>query len=376
MSRRILIVPDKFKGSLTATEAAEAIACGWATVWPEDHFECLPMSDGGDGFGVVMASSLGLTERFFPGVDAAGRDREIPYWLKAESGQAVVETAQSNGLALLPTGRFHPFDLDTFGVGDLLMKLGQAGVECCLAGIGGSATNDAGFGMARALGWKFLDDEGAEIRSWTDLDYLASITQPESSAWSSVTVASDVTNPLLGMDGATHIYGPQKGMREEDFAKAEACLNRLAMITAETIGTDFAITPGAGAAGGLGFGLMAFAGATLRSGFEVFAESTRLESRIAEAKLVITAEGAIDDQTLMGKGTGQVAQLCQRLDKPCVGLAGQLVLGQAEGESVENPFYRLAAVVPDVATEADSMENASGCLERLVKCLARDLHPS
>ena len=192
----------------------------------------------------------------------------------------------------------------------------------------------------------------------------------------SVTVASDVTNPLLGMDGATHIYGPQKGMREEDFAKAEACLNRLAMITAETIGTDFAITPGAGAAGGLGFGLMAFAGATLRSGFEVFAESTRLESRIAEAKLVITAEGAIDDQTLMGKGTGQVAQLCQRLDKPCVGLAGQLVLGQAEGESVENPFYRLAAVVPDVATEADSMENASGCLERLVKCLARDLHPS
>ena len=133
-----------------------------------------------------------------------------------------------------------------------------------------------------------------------------------------MTVASDVTNPLLGPDGATRIYGPQKGMREEDFAKADACFNRPAMITAETIGTDFAITPGAGAAGGLGFGLMAFAGATLRSGFDVFSNSTGLESRIAKAELVITAEGAIDEQTLMGKGTGQVAQLCERLAKPCV----------------------------------------------------------
>ena len=376
MSRQILIVPDKFKGTLTAAEAAEAIASGWAAAWQGDQLEQLPMSDGGDGFGEVMAASLGIGERLFPGADAAGREREIPCWLNAECNQAVVETAQSNGFALLPSGRFHPFELDTFGVGQLLIQLGQAGVKTCIAGIGGSATNDAGFGMARALGWRFFDEDGQEIQQWIQLDKLASITQPKPGAWPSVTVASDVTNPLLGPDGATRIYGPQKGMRVEDFAKADACFNRLAMITAETIGTDFAITPGAGAAGGLGYGLMAFAGATLRSGFEVFSNSTGLESRIAKAELVITAEGAIDEQTLMGKGTGQVAQLCERLAKPCVGLAGQLALGQAERESAANPFYQLAAVVPDLATEQESMADAANCLERLAKRLAKDLPPS
>lgn len=376
MSRRILIIPDKFKGSLAATEAAEAIASGWAAAWPEDSIDRIPMSDGGDGFGEVMAGSLGFAKRLFRGTDAAGRVREIPCWLDSNSSQAVVEAAQSNGLALLPPGRFHPFELDTFGVGDLLMKLGQAGAEHCLVGVGGSATNDAGFGMARALGWRFLDGAGDEIGSWTGLDELDAITRPEPSAWPSVTVAMDVTNPLLGVDGATRVYGPQKGMREEDFAKADACFNRLAMITAETIGTDFAITPGAGAAGGLGFGLMAFAGATFRSGFEVFAESTRLESRIVGAELVITAEGSIDAQTLMGKGTGQVAQLCQQLAKPCVGLAGLIELGQAEGGNAVSPFYRLASVVPDLATEQESMADAAGCLERLSKRLAIDLPPS
>ena len=376
MSRQILIVPDKFKGTLTAAEAAEAIASGWAAAWPGDQLEQLPMSDGGDGFGEVMAASLGICERLFPGADAAGREREIPCWLNAECNQAVVETAQSNGLALLPSGRFHPFELDTFGVGQLLIQLGQAGVKTCIAGIGGSATNDAGFGMARALGWKFFDEDGQDIQQWIQLDKLASVTQPKPGAWPSVTVASDVTNPLLGPDGATRVYGPQKGMREEDFAKADACFSRLAMITAETIGTDFAITPGAGAAGGLGFGLMAFAGATLRSGFEVFSNSTGLESRIAKAELVITAEGAIDEQTLMGKGTGQVAQLSERLAKPCVGLAGQLALGQAEMAASANPFYQLAAVVPDLATEQESMADSANLLERLARRQAKDLPPS
>ncbi len=376
MPRRILIVPDKFKGTLTATEASSSIASGWSVTWPGDHIEQLPMSDGGDGFGELFALSLGLKERIFPGMDAAGRERDVPVWLDAKSGQAVVETAQSNGLALLPNGQFHPFDLDTYGVGSLLMKLSQAGAKHCLAGIGGSATNDAGFGMARALGWTFFNDDNAEIESWTDLDRLVSINRPEISAWPSISVASDVTNPLLGPDGATRVYGPQKGMREEDFAKADACFNRLAMITAETIGTDFAITPGAGAAGGLGFGLMAFAGASLRPGFDVFAEATNLEAKVEAADLVITAEGAIDTQTTMGKGTGQVAQLCQRLAKPCVGLAGKLALGQAEGAAGENPFYRLAAVVPELAGEAESLSNAAGCLEHLAKRVAKDLPPS
>jgi glycerate kinase len=367
MTRRILIVPDKFKGSLSALEAAGAIARGWAAACPDDTLALLPMSDGGDGFGPVMAGALGLEEQLVEVVDAAGQARPAAWWFDSESGQAVVETAQSNGLALLPRGRSHPFDLDTRGVGQLLLAAGQAGAAHCLTGIGGSATNDGGFGMARALGWVFRDESGKPIEQWTRLDGLALIESPTSRAWPGVTVASDVQNPLLGVDGATWVYGPQKGMRPEDFAKADACLGRLAKVTAETLGSDFSVTPGAGAAGGLGFGLMAFAGATIESGFEVFAKATELEAKVGEADFVVTAEGAIDEQTLMGKGTGQVAALCRRLGKPCIGLAGQLALGQAEVEPGKRLFWRLAALVPDLASEPEAMANAASHLEQLAK---------
>ena len=367
MPRRILIVPDKFKGSLTALEAAGAIARGWAAACPGDSLVLLPMSDGGDGFGPVMAEALGLEEQIVKGIDATGKARPTSWWLDSEAGQAVVETAQSNGLALLPKGQFHPFDLDTRGVGGLLLAAGQAGAAHCLTGIGGSATNDGGFGMARALGWVFLDESGNAIEQWPGLDGLAAIESPASRAWPSVTVASDVQNPLLGVDGATAVYGPQKGMRPEDFAKADACFGRLAKVAAETLGSDFSVTPGAGAAGGLGFGLMTFAGAIIESGFEVFAEATDLVTKIGEADFVVTAEGAIDEQTLMGKGTGQVAALCRRLGKPCIGLAGQLELGKVEVDPRQRLFWRLAAIVPDLATEQEAMANAAYHLERLAK---------
>ena len=367
MPRQILIVPDKFKVSLTALEAAGAIARGWAAACPGDSLVLMPMSDGGDGFGPVMAEALGLEEQIVKGIDATGKARPTSWWLDSGAGQAVVETAQSNGLALLPKGQFHPFDLDTRGVGGLLLAAGQAGAAHCLTGIGGSATNDGGFGMARALGWVFLDESGNAIEQWPGLDGLAAIESPASRAWPSVTVASDVQNPLLGVDGATRVYGPQKGMRPEDFAKADACFGRLAKVAAETLGSDFSVTPGAGAAGGLGFGLMAFAGATIESGFEVFAEATDLVTKIGEADFVVTAEGAIDEQTLMGKGTGQVAALCRRLGKPCIGLAGQLELGKVEVDPGKRLFWRLAAIVPDLATEQEAMSNAAYHLERLTK---------
>lgn len=367
MTRRILIVPDKFKGSLSAVEAAGAIARGWAAACPDDTLALLPMSDGGDGFGPVMAGALGLEEQLVEVVDAAGQARRAALWFDSGSCQAVVETAQSNGLALLPGGQFHPFDLETIGVGHLLLAAGQAGAVHCLTGIGGSATNDGGFGMARTLGWVFRDESGREIGQWTELDGLAAIETPPSRAWPSVTVASDVQNPLLGVDGATRIYGPQKGMRPEDFAKAEACLGCLAKVAADTLGCDFSLTPGAGAAGGLGFGLMAFAGATIETGFEVFAKATGLETKIGEVDFVVTAEGSIDEQTRMGKGTGQLAALCRRLGKPCIGLAGQLSLGQAELDPGKRLFRRLAAIVPELASESEAMTNAASHLECLAK---------
>ncbi|MEC9081498.1 MAG: glycerate kinase [Verrucomicrobiota bacterium] len=365
MPRRILIVPDKFKYSLSAREAAQAILRGWTAACPSDTLMWLPMSDGGDGFGPVMSTALGLEEQILDGIDAAARPCKLSWWLDSRTGRAVVETAQSNGLAQLPEGCFHPFELDTRGVGELLMDVGKAGAVECLAGIGGSATNDGGFGMARALGWIFRGKSGREIEHWTGLDNLAAIEPPSRRAWSKIKVASDVQNPLLGDEGATKVFGPQKGIQILDFAKAEACLARLANISAETFKTDYSVTPGAGAAGGLGFGLRAFADATIESGFAVFSKATGLEEKIREADLVVTAEGTIDQQTMMGKGTGQIAMICRHFGKPCIGLSGRLDLGREFGNTEVQLFRRLAAIVPCLADEEESRADAAFHLERL-----------
>ena len=372
MARRILIVPDKFKGSLDAGNVARCIASGWEIVWPNDIVEILPMSDGGDGFGVIMADALGFSKSSFLGCDAAKNNCEVPYWVDFEHRKAVVETSLSNGLSLLPNGKFHPFDLDTWGVGKLLLSLGQEKVQECLVGIGGSATNDAGFGMARAFGWRFLDIDYKEILKWTELYCLKSIIEPESRDWPSITVASDVLNPLLGSNGATWVYGPQKGLNKEDFKVADKCFERLAIVAEGKIGNDFSIIPGAGAAGGLGFGMMAFAGAKICSGFELFAQRTNLESKISNSDIVITAEGKMDSQTLMGKGTGQVALMSRRLGKPCIGLAGQLEFSQTDKIKTEL-FWHFASIVPEIANTSDSISYAENYLKRLASDLAKSL---
>ena len=372
MARQILIVPDKFKGSLDATNVARAIADGWSDVWPNDRVEQLPMSDGGDGFGLIFGDALGLSEHSFKGVDAARRDCNVSYWINTSSCDAVFEAALSNGLSLLPKGKFHPFELDTWGIGQLLLKLGEKKVENCLVGIGGSATNDGGFGMASAMGWHFLDMNGQKILKWTELSGLKSIIKPESHALPAITIACDVENPLLGSNGATTVYGPQKGMKEGDFDVADKCLNQLARIVEDNIGIDFSEIPGAGAAGGLGFGMMAFAGAKIRSGFELFAEITNLESKISNSDIVITAEGGIDMQTLMGKGTGQVASMCRDLKKPCIGLAGVLELSQSE-KLKNDVFYHLDSLVPNIAPQTDSIADTKKYLKQLTTHLAKSL---
>jgi len=192
-------------------------------------------------------------------------------------------------------------------------------------GIGGSATNDGGFGVARALGWSFLDGAGREIVRWLDLTKLASLRPPAGPRlFDDLTVAVDVQNPLLGLRGCTRVYGPQKGLSSEDFRLAERALARLAAVVKSQFHRDYAANPGAGAAGGLGFGLVSFAGAKLCPGFELFAHHARLKDRIRSADMIVTGEGAMDESTMMGKGVGQIAAMCRKLNKPCIGLAGQV----------------------------------------------------
>ena len=365
---KVLIAPDKFKGTLTAHAAARAIAKGWRRARPADAIDLLPMSDGGDGFGGVMSSSLGAKVQKIKTVDAAHRPCRARWWWEAKTKTAIIESAAVIGLAQLPPGKFHPFALDTFGLGKVIRAAAAKGARRCLIGIGGSATNDGGFGVARALGWKFLDRGGRELTRWTELSALVEIRAPKKRRWfEEMIVAVDVQNRLLGKNGCTRIYGPQKGLRPRDFPAAETNLRRLAVVVAKHFGRDYAVEPGGGAAGGLGFGLRAFAGAKLKRGFELFARQADLARRIRAADLVITGEGAIDKSTLMGKGVGQLAQLCFKLETPCIGLAG--VVTAHEGH--RKGFTEMRGL-----TELTSPENAKRkaalWLERLAARTARE----
>ncbi|HEX5221378.1 MAG TPA: glycerate kinase [Verrucomicrobiae bacterium] len=344
---RVLIAPDKFKGTLTAREAAEAIARGWHKARPEDSLELLPISDGGDGFGEVMGELLGAKQQQIRTVDAAHRRCSATWWWDAKSKTAVVESARVIGLAMLPKGKFHPFELDTFGLGAVLHAAQRDGAKQIIVGIGGSATNDGGFGMARALGWKFLNADRQEIEHWTHLDHLAEVHKPSSPLSPRITVAVDVQNPLLGLRGASRVYGPQKGLRPEDFAKAERCLRRLATILKQQHDLDAARNPGAGAAGGLGFGLMVFSGARFQSGFAMVEKHSQLRQKLKHADVVITGEGAIDRTTAMGKGCGEVAGLCRTLRLPCFGLGGKVT----PSHQVRKMFTRVSGLTELTSTD-------------------------
>jgi glycerate kinase len=363
MRLRVLIVPDKFKGTLSAAQAAEAIAEGWREARPGDLVDLLPMSDGGDGFGEVLSSHLRAQPQPIETVDAAHRPLEARWWWDPGSRTAIVESAQVIGLALLPVGKYHPFKLDTRGLAAVLEAARKKGALRCLVGIGGSATNDAGFGLARALGWQFLDEKGGGIESWLRLDALDSIRPPKRRRWfRDLRVAVDVRNRLLGLQGATRVYGPQKGLEARDFTTAERCLRRLVFVARRQGLPGVATAPGAGAAGGLGYGLGCFLGARLMPGFALFAKYSRLPKRLQQVDLVLTGEGAIDESTRMGKGVGEIARLCRAQRVPCIGLAGRTPWDNGLSRG---PFTRVTRIVPELASREESQRRPAYWLAAL-----------
>lgn len=367
MSLNVLIVPDKFKGTLTAQQAAEAMSRGWRSSRPSDVVQLLPMSDGGDGFGEILSGLLGAALRRTKSVDAARRPIDAAWWHDAATGTAIVESARVVGLAMLPRGQYHPNELDTFGLGAVLRDAAGQGVRRCVVGIGGTATNDGGFGMARALGWQFLNAHEEEITRWTELDHLAVARSPSARAlFEDITVAVDVQNPLLGPEGCSRVYGPQKGVT--DFEQAERCLGRLAEVLEVQHGLNFAKTPGAGAAGGLGFGLMAFLGARMEPGIDIFSRHARLVERVKSSGLVITGEGAVDAQTLMGKGVGEIAMVAERAGVPCIALAGVV----REPEKAKSLFARAYAMTPGLTDQDSALHAPALWLERLAQKAAQE----
>jgi len=361
---KVLIAPDKFKGTLSARAAAESIARGWQRMRPDDTIELQPISDGGDGFGELMSAALGATPQSIRTMDAAHRPCSATWWWDAKSRTALIESANVAGLAMLPRRRFHPFELDTFGLAKLVRAAIRRKAAKIIIGIGGSATNDGGFGLARALGWTFLDADGNAILKWTDLHRLVSVLAPRQFHMSNIVVAVDVRNPLLGRRGATRIYGPQKGLLPREFSKAEANLRRLAAVA--NSGSRLALQPGSGAAGGLGFGLAVFCNASLRSGFELFVERTKLQRHIRMADIVITGEGAIDRSTIMGKGVGELARLCRKEKIPCIAIGGTSKLPHGRVK----PFTQVHALT-NLTTAANAMLKSEHWLQRLAEKIAK-----
>ncbi|HXC99949.1 MAG TPA: glycerate kinase [Verrucomicrobiae bacterium] len=367
MPLRVLIIPDKFKGTLTAHAAAGAIARGWHVARPTDIIDLLPMSDGGDGFGAVMSELLDAKAQTVATVDAAHRPVRARWWLAGKT--AIIESAQVIGLA--QHHGIHPFKMDTFGLGAVLRAAARKGATRCLIGIGGSATNDGGFGLARALGWEFLDNDGEPITSWTQLHRLAALRPPQKKKlFADLIVAVDVQNPLLGPRGCTRVYGPQKGLTGGGFKEAERCLRQLATAAAKQMHKDYSIEPGAGAAGGLGFGLACFLGARLQPGFDLFAHHAQLERRLRLADVVITGEGAIDRSTFMGKGVGQIVRRCRQLKIPCLGFAGIIKPRSGTGK-----YFAVQQAVAQFTTLKKAKQKSELWLERLARQVAQNWRP-
>jgi glycerate kinase len=339
---RVLVAPQEFKGSLRADEAATAIASGIRAARPEWEVDAVPMSDGGPGFIDAIQAAIGGEIVAVRAHDALLRPRGCRFLWLSERGWAVVEAAEANGLVLIAPEERDACRADSYGVGEVIAAALERGPGRLVVGIGGSATTDGGHGMARALGARFRDGAGRELApggaSLAELERL-DWEPPAGLAGVEVVAATDVTNRLLGREGAAAVYGPQKGASAEDVDALEAGLARFASVVRRALGVDVATLAGGGAAGGLGAGLVAFLGARLESGFEIVAGLTGLEERVRAADIVVTGEGSFDSQSGRGKTTGRVIELARRAEKPVVVFAGRaepgsgaLTLSSLEGD--------------------------------------------
>ncbi|ADD42230.1 glycerate kinase [Stackebrandtia nassauensis] len=370
--RRVVVAPDKFKGSLSAAEVAAHLAAGLRTEGSD--VECVPVADGGDGTVAAMVTS-GYQAQWTRVTGPLGALVDA-MWASSSSGAAVavVELAQASGLVLSP----RPLDAlraSSRGTGELLRAARDSGARHVVLGVGGSACTDGGAGMLQALGVRLLDANGRDLPpGGAALRDLASIDAAEvPDAWRDieVTVACDVDNPLLGPNGAAAVYGPQKGASPSDVAVLEAGLARFAEVVRRDLGVDVADSPGAGAAGGVAYGVLAFLDARLRSGIELVLSLVDFDKRLVGADLVITGEGRLDTQTMRGKAPAGVAAAATRAGVPTIAVSGVCELTSAQ--LVEAGFtaaYQLSDLEPDLQR---SIRDAGPLLERIATHIAADL---
>ncbi len=372
-TRGVLVAADKFKGSLTAVQVAERVTAGLRRVVPDVGVEALPVADGGDGT-VAAAVAAGFERREVRVAGPLGNEVTAAFALRGDT--AVVEMAEASGLQRLPAGVFAPLTASTYGSGELLRAALDAGVRTIVFGVGGSATTDGGAGMLSALGARFLDEDGEPVApggggladvgraDLTGLDPRLSSVE--------LILASDVDNPLTGPKGAAAVYGPQKGASPDDVATLDAALAHYAKALEAAVGpkaAEYAAAPGAGAAGGIGYGALLL-GARFRAGIEVMLDVLGFAPALERASLVITGEGSLDEQTLHGKAPAGVAAAARAAGKTVVAVCGRLALPpEALDRAGIRRAYPLTEVEPDVAT---CIADAGPILERVAERIARD----
>jgi len=373
---KVVIAPDSFKGSLSAREVALSIATGIRKVWQEVQIECVPLADGGEGTVAALVDATGGQVLTATVTGPLGEPVKAFYGVLGGGETAVIEMAAASGLPLVPPAKRDPGRTTTRGTGELIRAALDRGCRKFIVGIGGSATNDGGAGMAQALGVSFKDKDGRELEpGGLALNRLESIDlsglDPRI-AETEIVVACDVDNPLYGPRGASAVYGPQKGATPPMVEELDRALRRFAQVIRDQLGIDVQEIPGAGAAGGLGAGLVAFLGAKLRPGIEIVLEALHFDERLKGADLVITAEGGVDRQTGFGKAPSGVLRAASRRNVPVVVVGGSLS-DDAFG-LYEQGFSAIVGCTPRpmdlneaVARTATSLAEAGEMIARLIQ---------
>ncbi|MED3916378.1 glycerate kinase [Priestia megaterium] len=369
---KIVIAPDSFKESLTALRVCEAVEKGIRIHFPNAEISKVPMADGGEGTVQSLVDATGGQIIQAKVTGPLGKEVEAFYGILGDGKTAVIEMAAASGLHHVPVNKRNPLITTTRGTGELILKALDQKVKHIIIGIGGSATNDGGAGMAKALGAKLLDANGIEMKEGGgSLDQLASIdlTNLDSRlAEVKVEVACDVDNPLTGETGASAIFGPQKGATPHMVKQLDRNLAHYAAVIEKELDIHIQNVPGAGAAGGLGGGLLAFLSAELKPGVDIVIEATQLESYIKDADLVITGEGRIDGQTIYGKTPIGVAKTAKKHSVPVIAIAGSIGVGS---EAVyEHGISALFSIVPGAVNLSEALEKADENIERTAKNVA------
>jgi glycerate kinase len=325
---KIVIAPDSYKESLSATEVAQAIEKGFREIFPDAQYVSVPVADGGEGTVEAMIAATHGSAHSALVTGPLGEKVNANWGMSGDGKTAFIEMAAASGLALVPPDKRNPLITTSRGTGELILQALDSGASNIIIGIGGSATNDGGAGMVQALGAKLCDANGTEIgygggslNSLNTIDVSGLDPRIKNCA---IRVACDVTNPLVGELGASRIFGPQKGATEALILELDRNLAHYADIIKKSLGVDVKNVPGAGAAGGMGAALMAFLGAELKSGIEIVTQALNLEEHIHDCTLVVTGEGRIDSQSIHGKVPVGVANVAKKYHKPVIGIAGSL----------------------------------------------------